>query len=154
MKSIIILVMMSLVTLTFAQKQSKVEYEKNLLHTNPLPNLTRIVLKYKKELELTEKQFEAILFYSFDNRPVVDKLVKQVLAEEKKLHDEALSSDEDVLKKSEKMLQLRREIMHKKTLCRANIRKILNKKQFEKLVEYYKCLNGGVEQPKYIACKS
>lgn len=107
-------------------------------HANPMPNLVRYAVGNAELLGLNKKQLDEIAAWSDANRAKMMQLVQLVHSEEQMLLEEALGSDVDVVKKSEKMLDARKQIIEIKTACRANLKKILTKKQYEQLVTLYR----------------
>ena len=112
--------------------------KKNIRHVNPLPNLVSLTLNNASSLKLSEMQIKDLHTWSRENKPNMIKLIQLVLSEEKALMMEALTTDKDVVKKAEKMLDARREIIRIKTLCRENLRKILTKEQYSQVIEIFK----------------
>ena len=109
-----------------------------LRHANPLPNLVRLTLGNAELLQLNAKQVEELRTWARTNKPTIMKLVQKVMNEEKMLHEEALTTDKDVVKNSESMLDARREIIKLKTACRMNLKKVLSEKQYAQVIGIYR----------------
>ena len=109
-----------------------------LRHANPLPNLVSLTLGNAELLKLDTKQVEALKGWSRMNKPTMMKLVQKVMNEEKMLKEEALTTDKDVVKNAETMLDARREIIKLKTQCRANMKKVLTEKQYAQVISLYR----------------
>ncbi|WP_415250714.1 Spy/CpxP family protein refolding chaperone [Sulfurimonas sp.] len=137
MKKILIIVMLSLMALTNVQaNQGNMNHA--LMHTNPLPNLMRVAVKNAKELHITDAQMKSLKTWSSTTKPKIKSLVKKVMQEERMLHKESLTTDNDVVAKAQTMLDARKEIIELKTQCRMNLKTILNEKQYKHLVKLYR----------------
>ena len=126
--------MMAVLSLSNVQASS--DYA--LQHANPLPNLIRVSMENAKVLGLNETQVNALQAWSHENKEKMINLIKQVISEEVMLHEEALTTDKDVVEKAETMLNTRREIIKLKTRCRANLKTILTEKQYTELIAIYR----------------
>ena len=109
-----------------------------LKHANPMPNLVRYTLGNAELLQLSKAQVKEIKAWSQANKPQMMKLVKLVMSEERMLAKEALTTDNDVVAKAQTMLDARKDIIRIKTACRANLKKILSKKQYKQVVGIYR----------------
>jgi len=134
MKKTLVIVMMMLMTLSNVYAGSG----HALRHANPLPNLVRLTLGNAELLQLSTKQVEEIRTWARANKPSMMKLVQKVMSEEKMLNEEALTTDKDVVKKAESMLDARREIIKLKTACRMNLKKVLSEKQYAQVIGIYR----------------
>lgn len=134
MKKILVIMIMSV--MTFSNVYAGAGY--GLRHANPLPNLVRIAMGNAELLQLSDKQVEEIRSWARTNKPTMMKLVQKVINEERMLKEEALSTDKDVVKNAESMLDARREIIKLKTQCRANLKKILSQKQYAQVIGIYR----------------
>lgn len=142
MKKIISIVILAILSLTSieAKMANKKAYE--LRHANPLPNLMRVAMTNKGELNLTQDQITKLQAWSTTNKPQMKKLVQQVMQQERALREEALTTDKNIMKKAEEMLDTRRAIMEMKTACRQNLKTILSAAQYEQVVTIYKSKKG------------
>ena len=140
MKKILVIAMLALMTLTTAQakEDGKKQHEMAMKHANPMPNLMRVAMEHKKDLNLSAEQVKALKAWADENKPKMKELIKTVNQEERMLHKEALTTDNDVVAKAQKMLDARKEIIVLKTQCRANLKTILDEKQFKQLVKIYR----------------
>jgi len=111
-----------------------------LRHANPLPNLMRIAKGNAELLSINTKQMESLRSWESENKPKMMKMVKEVIAQEKMLREEALTTDKDVVKKAQKMLELRRKIIEMKTACRAHLRSVLSEKQYAQVISIYRSM--------------
>lgn len=119
-----------------------------LQHANPMPNLVRYALGNAELLQLDKKQVEEIKAWAKENKPKMKAMIKTVMSEERMLRKEALTTDNDVVGKSQKMLDTRKQIIELKTLCRQNLKKVLTKKQYKQVVKIYRS-----SLPKQVNCK-
>ncbi|QSZ41622.1 hypothetical protein GJV85_05715 [Sulfurimonas aquatica] len=133
MKKILIVAAVFLMT----QLSVSANMMQNMRHANPLPNLVSLSLNNASTLKLSEAQIKDLKTWSRDNKPNMIKLIQLVISEEKALMMEALTTDKDVIKKAETMLDARREIIKIKTLCRENLRKILTKDQYAQVIAMF-----------------
>lgn len=134
MKKTLVIIMMMLMTLSNVYAGAG----HALRHANPLPNLVRLTLGNAELLQLNAKQVEELRTWARTNKPTIMKLVQKVMNEEKMLHEEALTTDKDVVKNSESMLDARREIIKLKTACRMNLKKVLSEKQYAQVIGIYR----------------
>ena len=134
MKKMLVIVMMMLMTLSNIYAGAG----HALRHANPLPNLVRLTLGNAELLQLNAKQVEEIRTWARTNKPTMMKLVQKVMNEEKLLHEEALTTDKDVVKNAKSMLDARREIIKLKTACRMNLKKVLSEKQSAQVIGIYR----------------
>jgi len=142
MRNILVLFILSFMTFSSLQAQGNNVDDKVLKHVNPMPNLMRVVMKYKDELQLTENQITAINLWKQSNKPRIKKLIQKVMEQEKNLHEMALNSDSHLVAEAQKMLDNRKNIIILKAQCRANLKSFLKKEQWEKLLELYKKANS------------
>lgn len=132
MKKLFILTVIALISFTSLHANYA------LKHANPMPNLVHYALGNAEILGITKKQISDIKFWAKDHKPQIQKLVKSVNEQERMLLEEALGADVNVVEKSKKMLETRAEIIQMKTACRASLKKILSKKQYEQLISIYR----------------
>jgi len=111
-----------------------------LRHANPMPNLMRIAMGNAEILNLSEAQVKALKAWAVENRPKMGMMIKKVISEERMLREEALTTDVDVPKKAETMLQTRRKIIEMKTKCRAHLKKTLTDKQYTQVIGIYRSI--------------
>ena len=138
MKKTLIFLVTLLLTITSAHASQEA-----LDHANPMPNLVRYTMGNGDLLQLSKEQQSSIKEWASINKPKMKKLVKKVIMQEQALLKESLTSDENTLKKAEAILDIRREIMQIKTLCRTHLKSVLTPSQYTQIVniyidEYYK----------------
>jgi len=134
MKKMLVIIMMMLMTLSNVYAGAG----HALRHANPLPNLVRLTLGNAELLQLNATQVKEIRTWARTNKPTMMKLVQKVMNEEYMLKEEALTTDKDVVKNAESMLDARREIIKLKTACRMNLKKVLSEKQYAQVIGIYR----------------
>lgn len=134
MKKILIVIALVFMSLTTAYAGGNYA----LRHANPMPNLMRIAMGNAELLKITGEQMKGLHAWADENKPKMMMLVKQVVMQEKAIREEALTTDKDVMKKADEMLQTRRKIMQMKTACRATLRGILSEKQYAQVIGIYR----------------
>jgi len=126
------LVLMSFTTVHAAGNQFA------LKHANPLPNLMRIAINNADILGVDAKQMVALKAWSDTNKPKMMEMVKKVMAEEKMLLENALTTDNDSVKEAAVMLETRKQIIDMKAKCNTNLKTILTPKQYKQVVTIYR----------------
>lgn len=108
-------------------------------HANPLPNFMKVIQRYGHELNLSAVQQSALADWRRNNHSIVHSLVNDIMLAEKKLHDAALSqtSQPELQDLMDKVLSLRLQVSQRKIACRENMQKVLNSKQWSRVVELY-----------------
>jgi Spy/CpxP family protein refolding chaperone len=109
-----------------------------LEHANPMPNLMRIAIKNADLLGIDQKQMTALKEWSDTNKPKMKKMIQQVMHEEAMLLENALTTDNDIVKEAEVMLETRKKIIEMKANCNTNLKSILTKKQYQQVVTIYR----------------
>lgn len=142
MKKIITIVVLAILSLTSVEAKMANKEGYALRHANPLPNLMRVAMTNKGELNLTQDQITKLQDWSKSNKPQMKQLVQKVMQQERALREEALTTDKNVMEKAEEMLDTRRAIMKKKTACRQNLKTILTAAQYEQVITIYKSQKG------------
>ncbi|CAA6810826.1 MAG: Unknown protein [uncultured Sulfurovum sp.] len=135
MKKIILAITIVLMSLSATHAQGN---KFALKHANPMPNLMRIAIKNADILGIDAKQMVALKAWSDTNKPQMKKMVQKVMSEEKMLLENALATDNDSVKEAETMLETRKQIIAMKTKCRTNMKSILTKEQYDKVVNIYR----------------
>lgn len=113
-----------------------------LRHANPMPNLMRIAVGNAELLNISKEQLAALRVWEGENKPKMMMMVKEVMIQEKMLREEALTTDKDVVKKSEKMLDTRKKIIEMKTACRAHLKSVLSEKQYSQVIGIYRSMRS------------
>jgi len=111
---------------------------RSLTHANPMPNLMRIAQGNAELLGLNAKQIESLKAWSDANRPKMMQMTQTVMQEEAMLKENALTSDTDIEKQVDSMLQARKNIIMLKTQCRAELKKILTPDQYANVIKIYR----------------
>lgn len=122
---------------TSKPKMTKMEMNK---HTNPMPNLMLVVKKMSDKLNLNEKQTAELKQWSDTSGPVLAKTYKAVIKLEADLQEAALNNEpaEKLAPLADGIKQERIKIIRGKALCRDNMRRILDDKQYAMVKELYK----------------
>lgn len=134
MKKIMIILTVALISFSTAYADKG----HGLRHANPLPNLMRVAMGNAELLHLSKAQMVALRAWRKENKPKMMMMVKQVLQQEMMLKEEALTMDKDVVKKAEKMLDTRRQIIVLKSACRVHLKKTLSKEQYAQVISIYR----------------
>jgi hypothetical protein len=103
-----------------------------------MPNLMRIAIKNADLLGIDQKQMTALKEWSDTNKPKMKKMIQQVMHEEAMLLENALTTDNDIVKEAEVMLETRKKIIEMKANCNTNLKSILTKKQYQQVVTIYR----------------
>ena len=109
-------------------------------HANPMPNLMSVVTKKGDELNLNADQEMALAEWREKSRPVIKENVAKVLKLEGEIMKASLDGADKatLMSKVDEMLTLRRDIAERKVSCRDNLRKILNKEQYNTVITAYR----------------
>lgn len=112
-------------------------------HTNPLPNLMRVVVKMGDKLSLTEKQSAELKKWRDERGPVNERVAKTVIKLEADLLEAALNNEpvSKIDELADSIMQNRIKIIRGKALCRENMKRILDDKQYKKVRTMYKQMN-------------
>jgi len=118
------------------EMQAKMAMKK---HTNPMPNLMMVVKKIGDKLNLSEDQKAKLKEWSDMRGPVMAKQYKAVMKMEAALKEAALNNApvEKIAALSDGIMQERMKIIRGKALCRDNMKRILDDKQYNKVKELY-----------------
>jgi len=119
------------------EKQAKMAMKK---HTNPMPNLMMVVKKIPEKLNLNEEQVAKLKQWSEERGPVMAKQYKAVMKLEADLNEAALNNlpAEKLAPLADGIMQERMKIIRGKALCRDNMRRILDDKQYATVKKLYK----------------
>lgn len=119
-------------------KQSKMNAMKK--HTNPMPNLMMVYKKMGDQLNLTEQQTADIKAGIAQRSPVVDDLMSTIMQIEADINDAALSDQpiDTIDQLANNLMYERLSLVKGKTNCRESAKKILDEKQFKKMVDLYR----------------
>lgn len=108
----------------------------------------RIVVGNADLLGLDAKQLESLQAWVKANKPKVKEMVKSVMQQEQMLKENALSTDTDIEKQVDSILDTRKQIMITKTKCRAELKKILTPEQYQNVVKIYKSAYPAMKKMK------
>ena len=108
-------------------------------HANPMPNLMKVAMMYGDELNLNAEQKTAMIEWSSKAGPIMGALVKDVIKAERSLHSAALSnaSQAELQDLMDRVLSFRLQVAKGKIRCRENMRKVLDDRQWDKMVSLY-----------------
>jgi len=110
------------------------------MHTNPMPNLMMVVKKMSDKLNLSKEQAAELKQWSDERGPVMAKQYKSVMKQEADILELSLNNapEEKLAPLADGIMQVRMKIIRGKALCRENMRRILDDKQYAKVKELYK----------------
>ena len=107
-------------------------------HSNPMPNLIRVVVANAELLNVNKSQMQEIKAWRKANKTTMKIMVQDVVREERALKESALSTGKNLQKMADSIIKNRANIISMKIACRANLQRILTPKQFEQLLNIYK----------------
>jgi copper(I)-binding protein len=112
-------------------------------HTNPLPNLMSVVVKMGDKLSLTEKQSAELKKWRDERGSVNERVAKTIVKLEADLLEAALNNEpvSKIDQLADSIMQNRIKIIRGKALCRENMKRILDDKQYKKVRTMYKQMN-------------
>ena len=112
----------------------------DMKHVNPMPLLMKVITKYGDELKLSDKQVAELKQWRDERKPVVTKLIAEVLSLESDIHKAVMDDKplETVDQLADAIMQSRVQIIRNKALCRDNIKRVLDEDQYKKVLELYK----------------
>jgi hypothetical protein len=108
-----------------------------LKHANPMPNLMRIVVGNSALLKLSQEQLKEVKAWVEESKPKMKGMIHTVMMQERALMENALGEDRDMSKEIQEMLNTRKAIIEMKNSCRATLKKILSKEQYEQTITIY-----------------
>ncbi len=125
-------------TLTLAKPTA--EQMQALKHVSPMPNLMMVVMKNAEELDLNERQQEALKAHRQQVQPQMKKMVKAVMMLEKQLHDAAVAgAPGNILRDiTGDIFDARAAIIKSKLACRNRLAQVLGQEKMTKLIELYR----------------
>ena len=108
-------------------------------HTNPMPNLMKVVTKHGDALGLSTEQSEKLAKWRSGNHEKVHAMMMRVIKLEAELKEAGLSgkSKADILGMADEVLAVRKSIIEAKTNCRDNMKSVLTPEQFSKVAKMY-----------------
>ena len=112
----------------------------DMKHVNPMPLLMKVITEYGDELKLSDKQAAELKQWRDERKPVVKKLIAEVLSLEADIHKAVMDDKplETVDQLADAIMQSRVQIIRNKALCRDNIKRVLDEDQYKKVLELYK----------------
>ena len=123
-----------------AEKMGKMEMIK---HTNPAPNLMQVIKKMGDKLNLTEKQVTDLEKWGSERGPIMKKQYQAVTQLEADIFQAGLNNEsvDKISQLGDAITQERIKIIRGKMFCRDNMKRILDDKQYNKVIELYKANN-------------
>jgi len=121
-------------------KMGKMDTKAQMKHLNPMPNLMQVLVKMPEKLNLSKKQTKIIQEHVKTRKAQVKELFAKVTQLENELQTAALN-DEPLSKidqLADTMLRERQGIIHTKASCATDLKGILDKKQFQSMLDIYK----------------
>jgi Spy/CpxP family protein refolding chaperone len=108
-------------------------------HANPMPNLMMIIKRHGDQLNLTEQQSQDLAKWRDANHGPMHARVQKVHELEKAMYEASVAgkSKKELMAMVSELLQVRKEIISGKIDCRDNMRRILNKDQYAKVLSLY-----------------
>jgi len=109
-------------------------------HTNPMPNLMTVFMKMGDKLNLSEEQVIKLKAGMAERGPKIKELTATVAKIEADISTAALGDKplEAIDQLASNLMQERLSIIKGKTFCRESVKKVLDEKQFKKMVELYR----------------
>ncbi len=119
------------------EKQAK---KAMVMHTNPMPNLMMVVNDMSDKLNLSKEQAADLKQWNDERTPVMAKQYKSVIKQEADILELSLKNapEEMLAPLADGIMQVRMKIIRGKVLCRENMKRILDNKQYAKVKELYK----------------
>ena len=110
------------------------------MHTNPMPNLMKVVKEMADKLNLTEKQAADLKQWQDERGPIMKKQMNDIMMFEKSLSKATLNNEplEKINQLADSVLQVRMKVVRGKAFCRDNMKRILDDEQYKKVLELYK----------------
>ena len=105
-------------------------------HTNPMPNLMRVIVKKGDQLNLTEKQAAELKKWREERKPISKKVSQTIAKLEADLLEAALNNAPiaKINELADGITQNRVKIIRTKAMCRDNMKRILDDKQYKKVL--------------------
>ena len=128
----------------FAHKQSYSDDEqgkmKMIHHVNPMPNLMLVVKKMGDQLNLSPAQVSDLEKWRNERGPVMEKQYAAIVKLENELQEAALNNapKEKIAGIADAIMQERMKVIRGKAFCRDNMKRILDDKQYQKVIDLYK----------------
>ena len=109
-------------------------------HTNPMPNLMKVITKHGDQLQLSKEQDAALAKWRKSNHKKVHGMMSKVQKLEAELNEAGLSgkSKADIIAMADDLMAVRKSIIEAKTNCRDNMKSVLTPEQFSKVIAMYK----------------
>ena len=108
-------------------------------HSNPMPNLMKVIIKHPSELTLTDDQSTELKKWRDAHMPASKQLAAKIITLETELHKAAMDNKplEKIDQLANEIMKNRTKIIHGKALCRDNMKKILSDEQFDTVLKLY-----------------
>lgn len=109
-------------------------------HVNPMPNLMSVYKKMGDKLNLSNEQVAQLDAGIKERNPAIKELTASVMKLEEDILQAALNDEplEKIDQLANNLMQDRLSIVKGKTYCRESAKKVLNDKQFNKVVTLYR----------------
>lgn len=114
-----------------------------LTHTNPVPNYMQVVVKHGEDLNLSADQSSQLAKWREKAHEKSHGLVKQIIESEKALYQASMEnkSRAEISEMAQSIMEKRLAIIDGKTRGRDNMKRILDDKQWAKVINIYKDMN-------------
>jgi len=108
-------------------------------HAAPMPNLMRVVIRYRDQLNLSEQQSRALANWRDAHHKSTYAKVNAVHDLEKALFDASMAgrSRAELMSITSELLRMRHDLISTKIDCRDNMRRILSSEQYARVLQLY-----------------
>ena len=123
------------------KKMNEVQAKEKLMkHVNPLPNLMQIVNKRADQLNLSQQQATDLKKWQNQHSPMAQKLAATIVTLEVELLEATLNNEPTakIDQLADSIMKNRIKMIRGKTLCRNNMKRILDDKQYATVIDLYK----------------
>ncbi len=109
-------------------------------HSSPMPGLMRVVVKKGDKLNLTEKQSAELKKWREERKPINKKISKTIAKLEADLLEAALNNApvSKINELADGIMQNRVKIIRTKAMCRDNMKRIMDDKQYKMVLTMHK----------------
>lgn len=109
-------------------------------HTNPMPNLMKVITKHGDELELSKEQDDELAQWRKSNHKKVHGMMSKVQQLEAELNEASLAGKPkaEIVAMADELMAVRKSIIEAKTNCRDNMKSVLTAEQFSEVIAMYK----------------
>ena len=140
MKKTTIVLFLSLIISSSFLQASDMEFMRNMVHSNPVPNYVSDIKMNADKLGLNEDQKAKVMAWNKKNGPAMAAMVKSVIDGEKEIKMASMegASQAEISAMSNKLMDTRKKIIAGKTTCRDYVMKILSDAQWQQLTDIIK----------------